>query len=237
MPISKKLNKIITIILFVIILIFFSTLHAKNFDKFNKAESIADYFSGVILLNQSKYDDSAKYLKRLDGLEKTHPIFSIKYLQSLINSGKYNQAFNYSKKMEREKQDSYESDLIIGIYHLKNEKFEISNRYFEKAKNRKSLSVLDNYIVNSLHLWSMINNLNKDQAITRLNQFDNRFGNLKKIQNVFVNCFFDSNDTNFFFEKLINDKKTDFSRYNYFYANYLNSKKKKKTLIKLFKKH
>ena len=64
MPISKKLNKIITIILFVIILIFFSTLHAKNFDKFNKAESIADYFSGVILLNQSKYDDSAKYLKR-----------------------------------------------------------------------------------------------------------------------------------------------------------------------------
>ena len=36
--------------------------------------------------------------------------------------------------MEREKQDSYESELIIGIYHLKNEKFEISNRYFEKAK-------------------------------------------------------------------------------------------------------
>ena len=228
MPISKKLNKIIPIILFVIILIFFSTLHAKNFDKFNKAESIADYFSGVVLLNQSKYDDSAKYLKRLDGLEKIHPIFSTRYLYSLINSGKYNQAFNYSKKMEREKQDSYESNLIIGIYHLKNKKFDISNRYFEKAKNRKSLSILDNYIVNSLYLWSMINDLNKDQAITRLNQFDNRFENLKKIQSVFVNCFFDSNDTDLLFEKLINDKRTDFSRYNYFYANYLNSKKKGK---------
>ena len=227
MPISKKLSKIITIILFVIILIFFSTLHAKNFDKFNKAESIANYLSGLVLLNKSKYDDSVIYLKRLDGLEKIHPIFSIRYLYSLVNSGQYNQAFNYSKKMERDNQDSYESDLIIGIYHLKNEKFEISNRYFEKAKSRKSLSILDNYIVNSLYLWSMINNLNKDQAITRLNRFDTRFENLKKIQNVFVNCFFDSNETNFFFEKLINDKKTDFSRYNYFYANYLNSKKKK----------
>ncbi len=233
MPISKKLTKIITIILFVIILIFFSTLHAKNFNKFNKAESITDYFSGVVLFNQSQYNDSAKYLKKLDGIEKTHPIFSIRYLNSLINSGKYNQAFNYSKKIEREKQDSYESDLIIGIYHLKNEKFEISNRYFEKAKNRKSLSILDNYIVNSLHLWSMINDLNKDQAVTRLNQFDNRFENLKKIQNVFVNCFFDSNEANFFFEKLINDKKTDFSRYNYFYANYLNSKKKKEDAKKI----
>ena len=236
MPIIKKLNKIITIIFFVIILIFFSTIHAKNFDKFNKSESIADYFSGVVLLNQSKYDDSAKYLKRLDGLEKIHPIFSIRYLYSLINSGNYNQAFNYSKKMEREKQDSYESNLIIGIYHLKNGKFEISNRYFEKAKSRKPLSILDNYIVNSLYLWSMVNDLNKNQALIRLNRFDNRFENLKKIQNVFVNCFFDSNETNFFFEKLINDKKTDFSRYSYFYANYLHSKKKRKTLKKLFKK-
>ena len=207
MPTSKKLTKITTIILFVIILIFFSTLHAKNLDKFTKAENIADYFSGVVLLNQSKYDDSSKYLK----------------------------------KMEREKQDSYESDLIIGLYYLKNSKFEISNKYFEKAKNRKSLSILDNYIVNSLHLWSKIKDLNKDQAITRLNQFDNRFENLKKIQNVFVNCFFDSNDTGFFFEELINDKRTDFSRYNYFYAKYLNNKKKendaKKTIQMALENH
>ena len=46
-------------------------------------------------------------------------------------SGKimYNKTFKFlSKKMEREKQDSYQSDLIIGIYHLKNEKFEINDK-------------------------------------------------------------------------------------------------------------
>jgi len=63
MLIIKKLVKITGQILFVISFIFFSTLEAKNFEKFNKAENIADYFSGIILLNKSKYTDSYKYFK------------------------------------------------------------------------------------------------------------------------------------------------------------------------------
>ena len=51
---SEKLIKITGHITFVIIFIFFSTLEAKNFNKYNKAEDIADYISGILLLNQSK---------------------------------------------------------------------------------------------------------------------------------------------------------------------------------------
>ena len=98
MPFIKRLVYITGHILFVITLIFFSTLQAKNLEKYNNAENIADYFSGVVLLNQSQYDESYKYFKRLDGLEKNHTAFSSKYLYSLINSGKFNEAFNFSKK-------------------------------------------------------------------------------------------------------------------------------------------
>ena len=60
---SEKLSKITGHITFVIIFIFFSTLEAKNLEKYNKAENIAGYFSGILLLNQSKYTDSYNYFK------------------------------------------------------------------------------------------------------------------------------------------------------------------------------
>ena len=54
-----------------------------------------------------------------------------------------------------------------------------------------------------------------------LEKLDQRFENLKKIQNVFLHCYFNSSNTNILFEELISNKKTDFSRYNYFYASYV----------------
>ena len=147
MFIFKKLSKIIGPIIFVIIFIFFSTLHAKNFEKYNNAENLSDYFSGILLLSQSKYSDSYDFLKKLDGLEKSHFNFSIKYIYTLINSGNFNQAYSFSKKMDREKRGSFETDLIIGINYLKNLKHDLAKEQFLKAKKRKITSVLNNYIL------------------------------------------------------------------------------------------
>ena len=44
---------------------------------------------------------SFKYFKKLNGLEKSHKNYSIKYLYSLVNSGNLKEAFNYSKKLEK----------------------------------------------------------------------------------------------------------------------------------------
>ncbi len=210
-------------IIFVIIFIFFSTLHAKNSDRFGKAGNISDYFSGVLLLNQNQYNESYKFLKRLNGLEASHNTYSSKYLYSLVNSENFNQAFNYSKKLEKEGLESFETDLIIGIYYLKNSKHNLANKYFLKAKQRNSRSVLDDYIVHSLSIWSSLNNYELNKATEYLEKLDNRFKNLKKIQKVFLNCFYNSGKTESLFDELVSNQKTDFSRYNYFYAKYLES--------------
>ena len=110
---KEKLSKITGRIIFVIIFIFFSTLEAKNLDKYNKAENIADYFSGILLLNQSKYTDSYQYFKKLNGLENSHPNYSRKYIYSLINSGNFSQAFNFAKKLNREKQAIYHLSVVF----------------------------------------------------------------------------------------------------------------------------
>ena len=88
-------------------------------DKFNKSDLVSDYFSGILLLNENQYEVHFRYLKKLDGLESSHKNYSIKYLYSLVNSGNFKEAFYYSKKLEKEKLDNFESDLILGIFHLK----------------------------------------------------------------------------------------------------------------------
>ena len=223
----KNIVKITLQFIFVIILIFFSTLEARNLDKYEKANYISDYFSGVLLLNQSKYEESHEYLKKLNGLENSHSAYSTKFLYSLVNSGNLYQAFNYSKKLEKKKQNSFESDLIIGVYYLKNLQLKLSKEYFLKAQKTPSNSILNNYISNSLSIWSSLYNNNLVNSSLELEQLDDRFKSLKEIQNVFLNCYFDDDKTEFLFEKLLTNQKTDFSRYNYFYANYLNDKGKR----------
>ena len=203
-------------ILFVII--FFSTSSANSLDKFNKSDRISNYFSGILLLNDNQYEDSFKYLKKLSGLESSHRNYSIKYLYSLINSGNMKEAFDYSRKLEKLKLDSFESNIISGVYYLKNSNNDLAQKYFLKAKDIGSRSILNNYISNSLYNWSSLSNIDQDKS--KLSQLDERFENLKKIQNVFLNCFYNEPKTNQLYKEITLNKKTDFSRYNYFYASY-----------------
>ena len=214
-----KLNlKIIVQIIFVII--FFSTLHAKNSNKFNQADSVSNYFSGILLLNDNRYDESLQFLKKLNGLEESHSNYSIKYLYSLVNAGNLKEAFNYSIKLEKQKRDSFESHLIVGIFYLKDNNLNLAKKYFLKAKNKKSKFFLNNYVSSSLYNWSSFRNTDINNAKLALNKLNKRFENLKEIQNIFLHCYYDSPNTNNLFTELTSNKKTDFSRYKYFQASY-----------------
>jgi tetratricopeptide (TPR) repeat protein len=218
MNLFKLSLKIIGQVIFVII--FFSTLEAKSSNKFNDADNISDYFSGILLLNDNQYNSSFKYLKKLSGLEEIHTNYSIKYLYSLVNSGNINEAFNYSRKLEKQKLESFESNLITGIFYLKKSDFKSAKKYFLKAKAKGSKFVLNNYVSDSLYNWSNLTNIDKSSANLELKKLDKRFENLKKIQNVFLNCYYNSSDTNELFSTLNSNQRTDFSRYNYFHASY-----------------
>ena len=223
MNIFKLSLKIIVQIIFVII--FFSTLHAKNLDKFNNADSVSNYFSGILLLNDNQYTESFEFLRKLNGLETSHINYSVKYLYSLVNSGNFNEAFNYSKKLEKQNLDSFESHLITGIFHLKHSNLDLAKRHFLKAKKKSLKFVLNNYVSDSLYNWSNLENLNLISASKELEKIDVRFNNLKKIQSVFLNCYFKNPNTKNLYNQLISNNKTDFSRYNYFYATYIASSK------------
>ena len=211
--------KIILSLTFVII--FLSTSSLKSLDKFNRSDNISDYFSGILLLNENQYEKSFNFLKKLNGLEASHLNYSVKYLYSLVNSGNLKKAFDYSKKLEKQKLDTFESHLIIGIFYLNKLDMDLAQKYFLKAKTRQSRFILNKYVSESLYNWSNLNNYDLIQATSELKKLDERFENLKKIQNVFLNCYFNNPSTNNLFEELISNKNTDFSRYNYFHASYV----------------
>ena len=214
--------KFILSIFFVII--FFSTANAKEVDKFENGKKIRDYFFGLLLLNENKHDKSYKYLKTLNGLENSHRNFSNYFIYSLINSGKFNEAFNYSKKLENKNLSIFESDLIIGIYYLKNKEFDLAQKYFQKISANKNNTVLNAFVVNSLLNWASLDNLKMNEALLKIESSSSKSLSLNRIQKVFLHCFYDSEKTKFLFEDLILDKKIDFSRYHYFYAVFLNKK-------------
>ena len=131
-------------------------------------------------------------MRKLDGLEDSHKDFPSKYLFSLVNTEKFNEAFIYSRKLEKKNLDSFESDLIIGVYFLKNKKYNLANKYFNKLKNKDSRFILNNFLSNSLVNWTSFKNMDLAYAIKRMETMDKRFENLNSIQNVFLHCFFDS---------------------------------------------
>ena len=221
MKVFKLYTKTITLVL--IVIGFFYTSSAKSLDKFSRADRVSDYFSGVLLLNENKYEKSTNFLKKLNGLETSHTNYSIKYLYSLINSGNIKKAIDYSKKLEKQKINIFESQLIMGIFHLKNTNWELAQKYFHKAKTSNPRFILNKYLSNSLYNWAGLGSSNLIQATSELKKLDERFDNLKKIQNLFLNCYFNSSNTDNLFDELISNKKTDFSRYNYFYAAFVSN--------------
>ena len=219
------------IIFFFIFLNAFNFLLAKNTDKFSNSKDLSNYFSGIVAIKDNQYQNSYKYLKSLNNLEESHYSYSQFYLYSLVTLQKFKDAGNYSRELEKKKLDSFESNLVSGIYYLKNENFARAKDYFDKLKVQNQPDSIKNLVSSSLNIWSNIIDINS--ALSSLELLPSRFENIKNIQKVFTYCHFDSSLTDEVFKKLTKDSKINYSRYYFFYANYLISKGKEKKARKI----
>ena len=222
-----KLNKLILQIFFLYtVLLTGSSLSLENH---NRGVSVSNYFSGIISLQNNKYKESYNFFKKLEDLEDNHFRYSRSFLESLVNNSKINEAFNYSKKLKAKKINFFHSDLVMVSKFIKNNEFKKANNILTSV-NKNNYTSLEELLSQIIFSWVQIekSNLNYGEAKEKFQLISPQHKNIKKINNVFLSCYFDTANVETDFQNLIKDKTTDFSRYTFFYSNYL----LKKNLLK-----
>ncbi len=209
----------------------FNLSHSKTPGFNQNAKSISNYFSGTVSFDDLDYQSSQKFLKKLNNFESKSNNYSSKYLQSLINLEKFNEAYQYSKKLERKNNSVFESNLFLGLYQFKLKNFKESNSYFNNLEANFENQLIIDFLKITLKSWSKIADTKDIKDINSIASLHAGFNNLTAIQRIFAYCHVNSSNTEDEFLRVIENKKINFSRYNFFFANYLFNQNRKNEAI------
>ena len=224
------------ILLYTFIFIGISNSALAKILEFNQDDkSISNYFSGIISFDNFDYEKSQVFFKKMDKGETTNEKYSSMRIQSLVNLEKYQEAYKYSKKLEKIDQSNFNSNLFLGIYHFKSNNFVKSKNYFDKLKLSNNRNLVPEILQNSLSAWSKISNTQNEDDLSLLNFSNPAFENLTIIQKSFGNCFLKLDNTANEFMKVINNDKLNFSRYHFFVSNYFYNNNQEKDAINLIR--
>ena len=225
----KLINIIFKICLFSLIFFNLITYSHSNVLDFNKdAKNISNYFSGSVAFNNFDYKISKQYFDKFNKSNKNNQKLSSSFLKSLINSQNYKDAITYSKNLESKNQSNFESLLFLGLNEFKNKNFIKAKFYFNELKPNFENQIVFAPLKLSLMNWSEIMISNNASDIKFIKTMPNNYGSFKSIQEAFAYCYFDSLDVDAKFSKIIKNEGDKFYRYNFFYANYLIEKNRKK---------
>ncbi len=218
-------------IYFILLLITILFLDTETFGKNSKVKysrnNISNYLSGIVSVNQDYTNAAFKYLNKVQSLKNDHSNFNVQFIRTLILLEKFNQAFAFSKDVWLEDEYFFETDLLLGLeFFIKNDYLN-AEKHFERLNKISRYNLLfEDFLGNILIAWIKASENNKEDSFKFLDKVPERYHNLKKIQNSFLQCYFDTSKTQIAFEQLMNNEDSDFSRYNFFFANYLLFKNK-----------
>lgn len=205
------------ILIWMIILFLNSEAYCKdNNIKYSK-EDISNYFIGIVSANQDNTSSAFDHLNKVQYLKNRHDNFNVKFIRTLVLLGKFDEAFDFSKKVWVEDELFFETDLLLGLHSFIGKDYINAEKYFKRLNNiYRNNSIFDQFLGNILLSWTEASKNNKKKSFIYFDKIDDRYYNLKKIQNSFLQCYFDTSETLNAFEKLIKDEDYTFSRYNFF---------------------
>jgi len=188
-----------------------------------KVKNLSSYFSALVSFENQQNQESLKFFFSSRPLIHFHEPYLRRYLNSLVQDGKIKKAANELKAISNEKsKDFFEAYLLLYLDSIKRQDYNKGEEYLKKLETFKETGAFERVIVLSLRDFfymyknKKIKNINKD------------LGDLGFINFVFQNCHLKNANTEEYFLNLFNKTEMDYSRYIYFYINYLISEKKYK---------
>ena len=216
--IAKNLKIILTIFF-----IFFP-LGAKSKNIYSKdfnSKELSNYFSGIISHNNQKNEQALKYLKSSKQLLNKHDEYFRRLIFSLVLNQNVDRAIQEIKFLKNKKQSEFfEAQLILLIDSINKKNFDKTKIYLNSIAKYTEDGTFEKVIYETL----------RDYAYTfkekKMSNFKSNFGNLIAINNAFQSCYLNDLKTLDYFGKLKSSEAADYSRYLFFYVNYLIHKKR-----------
>ena len=230
------IKKIYIILFFLTIFLIQLEAFARDSKALYTRENISNYFLGIVSANNNFNNEALRYLKKVESLKNRHSKFNVEFVRMLVLLEKFDEAFIFSKSVWDENELFFEADLLLGLDSFKKKDYKNSEKYFERLNKISRYNVFfDELIGNVLISWSQASQGNREDSFRILEKIPKPYRHFTKTQNSFLKCYFDSSDTENSFEEIIQDKNYNFSRYNFFLANYYLFKNKNVEAKKIIK--
>ena len=230
------IKKIYIILFFLTIFLIQLEAFARDSKALYTRENISNYFLGIVSANNNFNNEALRYLKKVESLKNRHSKFNVEFVRMLVLLEKFDEAFIFSKSVWDENELFFEADLLLGLDSFKKKDYKNSEKYFERLNKISRYNVFfDDLIGNVLISWSQASQGNREDSFRILKKIPKPYRHFTKTQNSFLKCYFDSSDTENSFEEIIQDKNYNFSRYNFFLANYYLFKNKNVEAKKIIK--
>ena len=202
-----------------------NSLAQVDFDEKN----IANYFSGSVSLNNNDNFQAVKYFNSTKNLKNTHENFNHNYIISLVLDGKVSKSVSELKATSEQKYSNFFNlNLILILEEIKRNNFDKAKAKLINLEKFEQDGKLEFVLYRTIKRYTELF-LNKKTSKNDINEL----GNIGEITNAFEKCYLGEMDTEKSFINLINSDDGDFSRYLFFYVNYLISNGK----FELAKKH
>jgi len=233
----KFLINRIYFILFLLTIFFIQSAASARDSKIQYTrENISNYFFGIISANKGYNHEAFKHLKKAQSLKNRHSQFNVEFIRTLVLLEKFDQAFAFAKNVWTEGEFFFEADLLLGLDSFVKKDYTNAEKYFERLNKISRYNFFfEDLIGNVLVAWNKASQGNKEDSFKFIEKVPKTFRHLKKTQNFFLECYFDTEDTQKFFEEIIQNKDYDFSRYNFFLINYSLFKNKTAEAKKIIK--
>ena len=143
--------------------------------------------------------------------------FLLQYIKSLVLNGKTQEAIRFIKNYENTNtyKDTFEINLLLFLENLKKKNYKNGEKYLNKLQEDTNV---DNYqLIIYDTLKSYYDVFTKKKISEKFNQDKSQ---LSLINLTFQNCYLGNDITNVLFDNLLN-QDDEYSRYNFFYINYL----------------
>ena len=214
-------NKLIKLIA-VFILFYQTATYSKSasFNDFNSRD-LTNYFSGIIAYENRENTDALKFFNASKVLINRHDSYLKRYVNSLVLENKVAQAINIIKnRSNKDNTDFFNAYILLVIDSLKRNDFVKADKYLTQSLKFQDQRRFNLVISETLRQY-IYTFKNKKILSNKQN-----FGNLSLISQSFQRCYLQQKNTGSFFLNLINNQQGDYSRYIFFYINYLVENKK-----------